>query len=274
MNTWLIGDVQGCCDDLQRLLAQIEGAESAPPRILFAGDLVNRGPASLATLRTVRDLGARADSVLGNHDLHLLARAAGVGRSHRSDTIDEILQAPDAAEWIDWLRHRPLALALPEGGVLVHAGLLPQWTAAQSLALAAEVQAVLQGENWQDFMRELYGNQPDCWDDSLQGVARWRCIINGMTRLRFCNAQGVMDFATKEGADGAPAGFMPWFDVPGRHSAGRLVACGHWSTLGLLQRADVLALDTGCVWGGALTAVRLSDRKVLQAQCRQHQKPG
>ncbi|WP_338845889.1 symmetrical bis(5'-nucleosyl)-tetraphosphatase [Massilia sp. W12] len=274
MNTWLIGDVQGCCDDLERLLAQIQAQESGPAQILFAGDLVNRGPASLATLRTVRALGARAESVLGNHDLHLLARAAGVGRSHRSDTIDEILQAPDAADWIDWLRHRPLALALPNGGLLVHAGLLPQWSIARSLALAAEVQVVLQGPHWRDLMRELYGNLPDRWDESLQGVARLRCIINGMTRLRFCNAAGVMDFATKEGADGAPAGFMPWFDVPRRQSTGSLVVCGHWSTLGLLQRPDVLALDTGCVWGGALTAVRLSDRKVLQAQCRQHQKPG
>ncbi len=277
MNTFVIGDLQGCQQQAYALLEQIAAWSDArglpPARILLAGDIVNRGPQSLASLRFARAQGERLQAVLGNHDLHLLARFHGIGRDHKSDTIAAILAAPDCAELIEWLRHRPLAW-LEDGVLLVHAGVLPQWTCEQTLALAHEVETVLRGPDWGDFLREMYGNHPSRWDDNLRGIERLRCIVNGLTRLRFCAADGEIDFATKEGAGGAPAGFMPWFDVPDRNSSTTTIAFGHWSTLGLILRENLISLDTGCVWGGKLTAVRLQDRTVLQGQCPQHQKPG
>jgi bis(5'-nucleosyl)-tetraphosphatase (symmetrical) len=271
LKTFVIGDIQGCCDQLDTLLQLIFEVDT-DARILFAGDLVNRGPKSLETLRLVKKMGARADAVLGNHDLHLLAVANGIRPAHRSDTLDEILLAPDRKELLDWLRYRPLAI-FEQGHVLIHAGLFPQWSIEQTMALAQEVQDILRGPDWLDFLTQMYGNTPDQWSDSLQGVERWRCIINGLTRMRFCNIEGVMDFATKEGMAGAPDGYLPWFDVPTRKSQDTPVFFGHWSTLGLLVRENIISIDTGCVWGGKLTAVCLNDRSILQVACPQQQVP-
>lgn len=272
MNTYVIGDLQGCQRPLLELMARIE-AESPAATILFAGDLVNRGPDSLAALRYVKGLGDRARTVLGNHDLHLLAAAQGIRRLHRSDTLDDILQAPDRDALLEWLRRQPVAI-LQDGHLLVHAGVAPQWNAAQTLDLAHEVETVLRGPDWVDFLREMYGNAPDRWDDALTGTDRLRCIVNILTRIRFCAQDGTMDFATKEGAGNAPPGMMPWFEVPDRRSADVTVVFGHWSTLGLVQRPNLIALDTGCVWGGKLTAVCLEDRSVIQVDCPQCQTPG
>jgi bis(5'-nucleosyl)-tetraphosphatase (symmetrical) len=271
---YVIGDLQGCHTPCMNLLQQIDAAHPGQtPQLWFAGDLVNRGPQSLATLRTIRALGKRARCVLGNHDLHLLAAANGIRALHRSDTLAEILAAPDCGELLDWLRRQPLAL-LENQHLLVHAGVLPQWRAEQTVQLAAEVEAELSGANWVGFLREMYGNHPARWKNKLTGIDRLRVIVNGLTRLRFCDADGVMDFATKEGAGATPPGLYPWFDVPGRKSVDTTVIFGHWSTLGLVLRENLISLDTGCVWGGKLTAVQLQDRSVIQVNCPQAQVPG
>ena len=271
---YLLGDLQGCGDPLHRLLDEVAFSPSRD-HLFVLGDLVNRGPDSLGVLQRLRALGASATCLLGNHDLHLLAVAHGVRKPHRSDTLDPILQAPDRADWLNWLRHQKLAVQA-HGWLMVHAGVPPQWDAAQTLALAAEVEAMLRGPELADFLPQMYGNEPDRWSDDLQGVPRWRCAVNALTRLRFCATDGTMDFLTKDGAGAAPEGFMPWFEVPGRRSEGQPVAFGHWSTLGFINRDDLLSLDTGCVWGGHPTAVRLTDhgREVIQIPCAQSQKPG
>lgn len=272
MDIFAIGDLQGCAAELDRLVERID-AVSPDAQLVFVGDLVNRGPESLRTLRQVKAMGGRARTVLGNHDLHLLAVAHGVRGPGRSDTIDEILNAPDRDELLDWLRRRPLALMAGEH-LVVHAGVLPQWTASQVISLSAEVEQKLQSEDWTDFLHAMYGNQPSTWDDTLEGDDRLRCIVNALTRLRFCTAEGEMEFATKEGLGQSPAGYLPWFDVPYRRTADVPMVFGHWSTLGLLQRDRLIALDSGCVWGGKLSALRLSDRLLLQVDCQQHQRPG
>lgn len=277
MALYLIGDVQGCDAALARLLEQIDFSASRD-RLILLGDLVNRGPESLAVLRRVRALQGSAEALLGNHDLHLLALAQGVRQPGRLDTVADILGAPDRAALLEWLRRRPLALH-ERGVLMVHAGVLPRWTVAQTLSLAAEVQQVLRSPDWGVLMRQMYGNEPDAWDDDLQGADRLRVIVNALTRLRFCTPAGRMEFATKEGgAAAAPPGYLPWFDVPGRRTAGDVVAFGHWSTLGWLGRPDLISLDTGCVWGGYLTAVRLGAggelRERIQVHCPQAQAPG
>jgi bis(5'-nucleosyl)-tetraphosphatase (symmetrical) len=271
---YLIGDLQGCCDAFERLLAEI-GFSPSRDRLTVLGDLVNRGPQSLAVLRRVRSLGAAADALLGNHDLHLLAVAHGVRPEHASDTLREILDAPDRAAWLDWLRQRPLALQR-EGWLCVHAGVSPSWDAGQTMALAAEVEQMLRGPDLGAFLPLMYGNQPARWSDSLQGADRWRHVINVLTRIRFVHPDGVLDFKVKEGAAAAPPGLLPWFEVPWRASAGTPIAFGHWSTLGLVNRPDLLSLDTGCVWGGALTAVRVDGnrREVVQVRCDAAQTAG
>jgi bis(5'-nucleosyl)-tetraphosphatase (symmetrical) len=271
---FLIGDVQGCDDALARLLDRIGFSPSRDHAVLL-GDLVNRGPQSLAVLRRVHAMGAAVSCLLGNHDLHLLAVAHGVRRAHRSDTLDDILQAPDRDAWIDWLRTRPLAL-MRQGWLCVHAGVVPAWDARQTLGLAAEVQALLAGPDLPGFLQVMYGNTPARWDPGLRGADRWRFVINVLTRIRLCTPDGSLDFATKGPPDTAPPGHRPWFDMPGRRSAGQPIAFGHWSTLGLLQRSDLLGLDTGCLWGGALTAVRVDGgrREVLQVACPRQRQPG
>jgi bis(5'-nucleosyl)-tetraphosphatase (symmetrical) len=271
---YLVGDLQGCCDALERLLQRIDFSPSRD-RLFAVGDLVNRGPESLRVLQRLSGLGAAATCLLGNHDLHLLAVAHGVRRVHRSDTLDAILDAPDRAHWIDWLRHQRMA-AECDGWLLVHAGVPPQWDRAQTLALAAEVESCLRGPDLQGFLTVMYGNDPGRWDDSLQGHDRLRFAVNVLTRVRFCSADGTMDFKVKEGAGAAPDGLYPWFELPDRRTAGEPIAFGHWSTLGLVSRPDLLAIDTGCVWGGALTAVRVDGgrREVIQVECEQAQVPG
>jgi bis(5'-nucleosyl)-tetraphosphatase (symmetrical) len=270
----LIGDVQGCDAALQRVLDEI-GFSPSRDRLVLLGDLVNRGPASLAVLRRLAALGSAATCLLGNHDLHLLAVAHGVRPLHKSDTFGDVLAAPDAAAWVDWVRAQPLAHR-ESGWLCVHAGVVPQWDADQTLALAAEVHALLRGPDLPGFLAVMYGNEPDRWNDTLAGAERWRFVINTLTRIRFCSDDGRLDFKTKEGAAAARPGFRPWFDVPGRRTAAQPMAFGHWSTLGLVNRADLLALDTGCVWGGALTAVRVDGgrREVMQVACTQAQRPG
>jgi bis(5'-nucleosyl)-tetraphosphatase (symmetrical) len=266
-----IGDVQGCYAELQALLAQ------ATPPFWFCGDLVNRGPDSLACLRTVKHLceQGQALTVLGNHDLHLLAVSQGIRPLHASDTLSDILQAPDRNDLLDWLRQQPLA-HFSQGHLLVHAGVLPAWSVEQTLSLAREVQAQLSGTHWVDFLRTMYGNQPDYWDDSLQGADRWRVVVNALTRLRFCTVTGAMDFKAKEAPAEAPAGYLPWFEVPNRRTGNVTVVFGHWSALGLVLRPNLVALDTGCVWGGQLTAISLNaewtQRRVLQV--RNHTQSG
>ena len=270
----LIGDLQGCCDPLDRLLDEI-GFSPSRDRIVVLGDLVNRGPASLAVLRRLAAFGDAATCLLGNHDLHLLAVAQGVRPLHRSDTFGDVLDAPDRDAWIDWLRRQRLAHQ-EDGWLCVHAGVVPQWDTAQTLALAAEVQALLCGPDLGAFLTVMYGNEPSRWIDTLVGADRWRFVINTLTRIRFCTADGRLDFKTKEGAGSAPPGHHPWFAVPGRKTAGQPMAFGHWSTLGLVNRPDLLGIDTGCVWGGALTAVRVDGgrREVVQVACEQAQVPG
>ncbi len=265
MATYAIGDIQGCYDSFRRLLDHC-AFDPAQDRLWLVGDLVNRGPRSVETLRFVRALGASATTVLGNHDLALLVVAQGHGRKSRGDRFDEILQAPDQAELLHWLRQQ--ALCHVEGGYcLVHAGLLPQWDAILARALAAEVETVLRGENWREFMAHLWGSEPAAWDDRLQGWARLRVIVNAMTRMRFCSATGVMDFSTKGEVVDAPSGYLPWFEVPGRRSADTVLITGHWSALGVKIMPNLLAIDSGCLWGRSLTAIRLEDRALFQVDC-------
>ena len=270
----LIGDLQGCDGALTRLLDEI-GFSPSRDRIVLLGDLVNRGPGSLAVLQRLVGLGDAAVCLLGNHDLHLLAVAHNARSLHRGDTFDDILAHPDRAAWIAWLRAQPLA-RVEAGWLCVHAGVVPQWTAQQTLDLAAEVHAVLQGPALPDFLQAMYGNEPAQWSDALQGDARLRMVVNVLTRIRFCNAQGLMDFKSKEGAGLAPAGYGPWFDAPDRLTRDQPMAFGHWSTLGLMNRPDLLGLDTGCVWGGCLTAARVDGgrREIVQVKCAAAQVPG
>ncbi len=275
MSVYWVGDVQGCDAPLGRLLDVLDFSPSRD--LLFVlGDLVNRGPASERVLRRFMAMGTAVQCVLGNHDLHLLAVAAGARQPQALDTLQSVLHASDRTALLDWLRHQRMAIWDHEV-LMVHAGVLPSWTVTQTLSLAAEVEAVLRGPDVVDFWHQMYGNRPAAWRDDLTGVDRLRVVVNALTRLRFCSAHGAMEFATKEGAQAAPPGFMPWFDVPGRQTAGVTVAFGHWSTLGALHRPHVWALDSGCVWGGCLSAMRLSangQTERIQVECPPAQQPG
>ena len=268
MALYLIGDVQGCDEPLGRLLEKIDFSPSRDTLYLL-GDLVNRGPASAAVLRRLVSYGSAAQCILGNHDLHALAVAAGVRPAHKNDTLGELLAAPDGAALLEWLRHRPLAL-LAHGVLMVHAGVLPQWDATKTIALSDQLALALRQKDYKLTLQNLFGNQPEAWSDDLGTFDALRVTVNALTRLRFCTAGGRMEFATKEGAGAAPAGYLPWFEVPGRRTEGVTVAFGHWSTLGLLQRDNLLGLDTGCVWGGPLSALRMgagpADREVIQVR--------
>ncbi len=258
MATYAVGDVQGCCDELVALLRKL-GFDSSRDRLWFVGDLVNRGPRSLDVLRLVRELGDAAVTVLGNHDLHLLAIARGAAHLRPADrTLAPILEAPDRDALLDWLQARPLLHHDPALGItMVHAGLPPQWDIGLAARCAAELEAALGSEHSGRLFAAMYGNQPDRWDEHLQGTDRLRFITNALTRLRVCDASGRMLLKLKGPPAKMPAGAIPWFEVPGRRSAGARIVCGHWSALGYRDAGDVLALDTGCVWGGALTAQRL-----------------
>jgi len=259
MTTYAIGDLQGCHAEFVELLETLD-FDPRRDRLWLAGDLVNRGPASLACLREVMALGDAATTVLGNHDLHLLAVARGGARLNRKDTLDAILDAPDREALLDWLQSRPLLVHESRGQevVMTHAGLLPQWSLAQAAALAEELEAALGSERSGSFLERMYGNAPACWRDDLDGIDRLRAIVNVLTRMRFIDADGCLDFAAKEGLDSAPPGFAPWFQYPRADDPWLLF--GHWAALhGETPRRRVRAeaLDTGCVWGSRLTALDL-----------------
>jgi bis(5'-nucleosyl)-tetraphosphatase (symmetrical) len=265
MATFAVGDIQGCFTSFTDLLQEI-GFNPARDRLWLVGDLINRGPDSLEVLRWAKQHEAALSIVLGNHDLHALAVAEGFVEPHRNDTLTPLLTAPDRDELLSWLRHRSLAHAEGEY-LMVHAGLLPQWEGQQALELAHEVEAVLRGNNYREFLQHMYGNEPGRWDDGLKDMARLRIITNAMTRLRVCTVTGEMDFRFKGEVGDIPAGLMPWFEVPGRKAADRTLVFGHWSALGLMLRDNLIALDTGCLWGGKLSALRLEDRRLFQVPC-------
>jgi len=259
MATYAIGDVQGCFDEMQQLLARI-GFDASRDRLWFVGDLVNRGPKSLEVLRFVRSLGAAAITVLGNHDLHLVCQHEGVERRRKDDTFGDVLAAADARELVDWLRGRPM-LHVEGRYAMVHAALLPQWGVAQGTALAGEVEQALKGPHYREFLANLYGDRPDHWDDALAGWDRLRVIVNVMTRMRYCTPEGRIEL--KAGGTVPPAGYRTWFDArPARDEP--VLVCGHWSALGLKLSERFALLDSGCVWGGALSALRLEDRWLVQ----------
>ena len=265
MAIYAIGDLQGCLRPLERLIATL-AFDPSRDRLWFVGDLVNRGPDSLECLRFVKALGDAALTVLGNHDLHLLCVAEGVEKKRRRDTLDAILGAPDREELLHWLRHRPL-MHVEGGFALVHAGLLPEWTVVKARGLAAEVEAELRSADYRALLSRMYGDQPDRWRDGLKGDERFRVIVNAMTRLRVCDAEGAMVLGFKGEPGEASEAWTPWFDMPGRCSRDHAIVCGHWSAMGLRIRADLLALDSGCVWGRSLTAIRLRDRAIYEAPC-------
>lgn len=256
---WAIGDLQGCHSDLQSLLDKI-GFDRDKDTLWFTGDLVNRGPESLTTLRFVRNLGSAATTVLGNHDLHLLAVAYGHTDAKSNDTFHDILDAPDRDELMDWLRFQPLAVHdASHGWFMSHAGIPPCWTIAEALDRAAEIEAILCGDNPDQLLADMYGNQPDLWSGTLDGLPRWRYIVNAFTRMRYCHPDGRLDFREKGAPGSQPGDLEPWYALPGRRSEGEKIVFGHWSTLGPTGTGspDVVALDTGCLWGGKLTALRL-----------------
>ncbi len=265
MANYAIGDIQGCYAPLMALLTRIEFDKSRD-QLWLVGDLVNRGPDSLAVLRWAKSQGSAVKAVLGNHDLHLLRVAEGLEPGRKNDTLAEILAAPDRQELLHWLRHLPLIRSYDKF-ILVHAGLLPQWSVEQASGLAREVEATLQSSDYRRFLESLYGDTPSSWIEDLRGMDRLRVITNACTRLRFCTTDGTMEFATKGGPECAPPGFMPWFEVPQRASDDATVIFGHWSALGLKSDANLLALDSGCFWGRQLSAVRLEDRQIFQVAC-------
>lgn len=287
MANYLIGDLQGCDSALGRLLEKIDFSPSRD--VLFVlGDLVNRGPESLAVLERLMRYGDAARCLLGNHDLNLLAIAHGVRQPHRNDTLTDILQSPKLPTLMHWLKHQNMAMLHEISNkkqnstvLMLHAGVLPNWSATDTIAYANEIETILRhstAEELSHFLRDMYGDEPTYWRSSLAGTARYRVIINALTRLRFCSAEGHMEFATKDSADAAPDGYMPWFDAPNRATKDVVVAFGHWSTLGWLNRPDVIALDGGCVWGGCLNALRLSNtdsanHELIRVNCEPSQKP-
>lgn len=269
MSLYLIGDVQGCNEPLSRLLAQIDFSPSRDTLYLL-GDLVNRGPDSAGVLRRLRSYDNSAHCILGNHDLSLLAVAHGARAAGSRDTMDSILKAPDRTALLDWLRHRPLAI-YAHGILMVHAGVLPQWTLPQTLELAHEVQQVVCSPDAAAFFTQMYGNEPTQWHDKLKGADRLRLIVNALTRLRFFNRDGSLELKVSAAPLRAPKTLIPWFDMPERQTASTTIAFGHWSQLGLMLRHDVLSMDTGCVWGGRLSALRLgtnrSQDELIQVPC-------
>lgn len=262
---WAIGDIQGCNSALTKLLQHPDVRANANAKFWFCGDLINRGPDSIAALNTIIGLQDRAVTVLGNHDLHFLGIVAGIRTAGKSDTLTELLNSPNLQEYVDWLRHKPL-VHFEYNHLLVHAGVLPAWSVSTTLSLAQEVEGALRSPDWQHNIQEMYGNAPYQWSNTLTGSGRLRIIINALTRMRMCDANGYLDFEHK-GEPESNENKMPWFEVKNRQAQDQTIVFGHWSALGLLLRPNLIGLDTGCVWGRQLTAVRLSDRKVVQVAC-------
>ena len=269
MSTYVIGDIQGCDDELGQLLSLIR-FNVAVDRIYFVGDLVNRGPKSAEVLRRVKALAeaGAADCVLGNHDFFLIMAFEGFSKLYGGDTLDQVLRQPDAQTLVDWLRQRPLLIEHGHN-VIGHAGLLPAWTVADAGTLAREIERELRGSNYREFLRTLFGNEPRKWHDDLAGVARHRAVVNAFARLRFCTAFSEIEFHEKRDASFAPDGYAPWFTLPGRRSSSAHVISGHWSSEGLRLLPTVSLLDSGCLWGGALTARRLDDGAIFQVPSQQ-----
>lgn len=265
MTTYVIGDVQGCFNAFQALLLKLD-FNIKKDRIWLVGDVVNRGNGSLEMLRWCVEHQDHIQVVLGNHDLHTLVVANGIVTARKSDTLDALLAANDRDHLLEWLRFQPV-MHYELGYVMVHAGLLPQWTVEMALAYAKEVEQALKAENYVDFLRHMYGNQPAAWDDHLQGWDRLRVITNAFTRLRICNVEGEMEFDFKGELSDIPEGYMPWFDVPNRLSLQTPIVFGHWSALGLQHRNQVYALDTGCLWGRQLTAYAIETKAIIQVPC-------
>jgi bis(5'-nucleosyl)-tetraphosphatase (symmetrical) len=266
MSTYAIGDVQGCFDELQQLLAQLKFGQK--DRLWFVGDLVNRGPKSLEVLRLVRNLGDRAITVLGNHDLHLVSQHEGSDTARKGDTFDDVLGAPDRRELVDWLRTRPM-MHVEGNWAMVHAGLLPRWSVAKAVVLGKEVQTALTGLHYREFLKNMYGSKPDEWSEGLARWDRLRVIVNAMTRMRFCTPEGKMDLKAK--GKTAPPGYVPWYELRKDKEA---IVCGHWSAQGRKLTQKMAALDSGCVWGGTLSALRLEDRALFEVPCAGYQAPG
>lgn len=271
MATYVIGDIQGCFEAFKELLVAI-AFNPAGDRLWLCGDLVNRGENSIGTLRWCMAHDDQVVAILGNHDLHLLAVAEGFVPPHRNDTLAEILDAPDRAEVLHWLRHRPM-LHREGNWLMVHAGLLPEWTPELAESLARELEAALRGPGYLDFLARMYGNEPRRWAPVLTGQDRLRLVANAMTRLRYLHPNGDMEFQHKCAPADAPAELIPWYAMPERQSRGVRVLFGHWSTLGLLAGEDVVSLDTGCLWGGALSAIRLEDARLFQVRCQARRPP-
>lgn len=272
MAAYAVGDIQGCLDQLKCLLARVN-FDPARDRLWLVGDLVNRGPKSLETLRFLYSIRESLVCVLGNHDLHLLAVAHNIERLRKADTLREIIDAPDSAELLDWLRRQKLLHYDEQRDVaLVHAGIPPQWTLKKALKRAAEVEEALRDDaRLPLFLDGMYGNEPDKWDKDLHGAARLRVITNYFTRMRFCRADGTLDLKSKEGLDTAPPGFAPWFSIPGRKTRGQKIIFGHWAALeGKCDEPDLFALDTGCVWGGAMTLMNIDSGERQSCSCEEN----
>jgi len=268
MSTYAIGDLQGCLEPLQALLEKIK-FKRKKDILWFTGDLINRGPESLETLRFIKDLGDNAITVLGNHDLHFLAVAQGFSKTKFDDTLDDILNAPDVKKLVKWLRHRPLFYYDKELDFsMIHAGLPPQWDFKLTKKCAREVERILQGKDYKDFLENMYGNLPDLWSDNLTGMDRYRFITNAFTRLRYCDHQGRLCLKAKGPINKNNADLIPWFEFKKRASKKMNIVFGHWSALGLHQEKRIHALDTGCLWGGSLTAMRLEDEKIFSVKCK------
>jgi len=258
MSIYAIGDIQGCFDDLLRLLEAIAFDEKTD-QLWFAGDLVNRGPKSLETLRFVKSLGDAAVTVLGNHDMHLLAASCASKISNKKDALLPVLEAPDRDELIDWLRRRPL-FHYNDQFCLLHAGLPPQWDFKKTQKMAVLAEQALQGPDYQNFLQQMYGNKPNQWSSSLKGIGRLRFIINCFTRMRFCDAEGRLDYVNSGPLGSQPKKLLPWFEVPGRKSVDMRIVFGHWSALGYYEGPNCYGIDTGCLWGGQLTALKLGEQ--------------
>jgi bis(5'-nucleosyl)-tetraphosphatase (symmetrical) len=266
MATYAIGDIQGCFNSFQDLLKLIQFNQEND-RLWFVGDIVNRGAGSLSILKWVYEHQDSVVMVLGNHDLHTLVLSEGYVRAHPSDTLDELLESKEAPRLLNWLRHQPL-VHYDHELLMVHAGLLPSWSISQAISLANEVESALRGNDYCKFLESMYGNQPTSWSDSLTGWDRLRVITNAITRLRLCTNEGVMEFKYKGELDQIPSPFVPWFQAENRESASTTIVFGHWSAVGLYRENNVIALDTGCLWGGQLTAMRIEDRRFFQVPCR------
>jgi bis(5'-nucleosyl)-tetraphosphatase (symmetrical) len=271
MSTYAIGDIQGCFNSFQSLLKHIE-FKPLSDQLWLVGDILNRGTGSLQMLRWAHEHKHAVKMVLGNHDLHTITVAEGFAKAHRGDTLQAILEAPDRESLLTWLRHQPLLHA--EGDYLmVHAGLLPQWSTSQAKLLAAEVESALQSPNYRDFLIQMYGSQPTIWIDDLQGFDRLRIITNAMTRMRICSIRGEMEFKFKGEVADIPPDWMPWFEAPNRKTSDVKILCGHWSALGLKIKENIFALDTGCLWGGQLTALQLENQQIFQVPCDLRDRP-